>query len=61
MVPRWGWFSVSATGVLTYVEGITWANWIFRLGSSLELNGGERQNSNRIRANINANRTTERW
>jgi len=23
LVPRWGWFSVSATGVLTYVEGIT--------------------------------------
>ena len=38
-----------------------WDNWIFRFGSSLELNGEERQNSNRIRANINANRTTERW
>jgi eukaryotic-like serine/threonine-protein kinase len=37
MVPRWGWFSVSATGVLTYVEGITWNSqlvWLDRTGKA---------------------------
>jgi hypothetical protein len=38
-----------------------WNAWIFRLGASTELNGEERQNSNRIRSNLSANRTTERW
>jgi len=38
-----------------------WNLWIFRLGASTELNGEERQNSNRFRTNISANRTTERW
>ena len=38
-----------------------WNAWIFRLGASTELNGEERQNSNRFRANLSANRTTERW
>ncbi len=38
-----------------------WDLWIFRLGSSVELNGEERQGSSRIRVNASANRTTERW
>lgn len=38
-----------------------WNAWIFRLGASTELNGEERQNSNRFRTNLSANRTTERW
>jgi len=38
-----------------------WDYWIFRVGSSLELNGEERRKSNRIRANFSANRTTEAW
>ncbi len=38
-----------------------WDSWILRLGSSVELNGEERQGSSRIRANASANRTTERW
>lgn len=38
-----------------------WDSWIFRLGASTELNGETRQNSNRLRANVSANRTTERW
>jgi len=38
-----------------------WNAWIFRLGASTELNGEERQNSNRLRTNLSANRTTERW
>lgn len=38
-----------------------WDSWIFRVGSSLELNGEERQKTNRVRANVSANRTTERW
>jgi len=38
-----------------------WNYWIFRLGSSLELNGEERQKSDRVRANLSANRTTEAW
>ena len=42
-------------------ENDPWNNWIFRVGSSLEINAEERQNSNRVRANINANRTTDRW
>jgi len=42
MVPRWGWFSVSATGVLTYVEGITWDMqlvWLDRAGKRLRTLG----------------------
>jgi dipeptidyl aminopeptidase/acylaminoacyl peptidase len=38
MVPRWGWFSVSATGVLVYVEGITsdmQLVWLDRAGKRL--------------------------
>lgn len=38
MVPRWGWFSVSATGVLTYVEGlsaVTQLVWIDRAGKRI--------------------------
>jgi eukaryotic-like serine/threonine-protein kinase len=38
MVPRWGWFSVSATDVLAYVEGITWDRqlvWFDRAGKRL--------------------------
>jgi hypothetical protein len=38
-----------------------WNFWIFRVGSSVELNGEERQNSRRIRTNLSANRTTDRW
>lgn len=38
-----------------------WNAWIFRLGASTELNGEERQYSNRFRTNLSANRTTERW
>ncbi len=38
-----------------------WDNWIFRVGSSLELNGEERRKSNRVRANFSANRTTKAW
>jgi Tol biopolymer transport system component/tRNA A-37 threonylcarbamoyl transferase component Bud32 len=36
-VPRWGWFSVSATGVLTYLEGITNIQlvWLDRAGKRL--------------------------
>jgi Tol biopolymer transport system component len=38
VVPRWGWFSVSATGVLAYVEGITAGVqlvWLDRAGKQL--------------------------
>jgi Tol biopolymer transport system component len=39
VVPRWGWFSVSATGVLAYVEGITsdvrQLVWLDRAGQRL--------------------------
>ncbi len=38
-----------------------WNFWIFRVGASTELNGEERQKTRRIRANLSANRTTERW
>ncbi len=38
-----------------------WNAWIFRLGASTELNGEERQKSNRFRTNVSGNRTTERW
>jgi hypothetical protein len=38
-----------------------WNAWIFRLGASTELNGESRQSSNRLRANVSANRTTEFW
>ncbi len=38
-----------------------WNFWIFRVGSSVELNGEERQNSRRTRVNLSANRTTDRW
>ncbi len=38
-----------------------WDSWIFRLGASTELNGEERESSNRFRANFSANRTTEAW
>lgn len=38
-----------------------WDSWIFRLGSSLELNGETRQKSNRIRGNFSGNRTTQAW
>lgn len=38
-----------------------WNFWIFRVGASTELNGEERQNSQRVRVNGSANRTTERW
>jgi Tol biopolymer transport system component len=36
-VPRWGWFSVSGTGVLTYLEGITNIQlvWLDRAGKRL--------------------------
>jgi len=42
LVPRWGWFSVSATGVLAYVEGITadvQLVWLDRAGKQLETLG----------------------
>ena len=37
MVPRWGWFSVSTTGVLTYLEGNTNIQlvWLDRAGNRL--------------------------
>jgi len=37
MVPRWGWFSVSDTGVLTFLEGITSIQlvWLDRAGKRL--------------------------
>jgi len=38
-----------------------WDFWIFRMGASTELNGEERQNSQRYRVNLSANRTTDRW
>lgn len=38
-----------------------WDSWIFRLGSSLELNGESRQNSKRLRGNFSGNRTTPAW
>ncbi len=38
-----------------------WNSWIFRLGSSVELNGEERQKSDRIRSNFSGNRTTPAW
>jgi len=38
-----------------------WNSWIFRLGSSLELNGESRQNSKRLRGNFSGNRTTPAW
>lgn len=38
-----------------------WDFWIFRVGASTELNGEERQTSRRIRVNLSANRTTDRW
>lgn len=39
----------------------SWDSWIFRLGSSLELNGESRQKSDRIRGNFSGNRTTQAW
>ena len=38
-----------------------WDFWIFRIGSSIQLDGEEREQSRRIRVNLSANRTTERW
>lgn len=38
-----------------------WNAWIFRLGASTELNGEERESSNRYRMNFSGNRTTEAW
>lgn len=38
-----------------------WNLWIFRVGASTELNGEARQDSQRIRVNASANRTTEQW
>jgi len=38
-----------------------WDFWIFRVGASTELNGEERQSSQRLRVNGSANRTTDRW
>lgn len=38
-----------------------WNSWIFRVGSSVELNGEERQKSDRIRSNFAGNRTTPAW
>jgi hypothetical protein len=38
-----------------------WNLWIFRVGASTELNGEERESSNRFRANFSGNRTTEAW
>ena len=37
MVPRWGWFSVSGTGVLTYLEGTTNIQlvWLDRAGKRI--------------------------
>jgi Tol biopolymer transport system component len=42
LVPRWGWFSVSATGVLAYVEGTTSDTqlvWLDRAGNRLSTLG----------------------
>jgi len=38
-----------------------WDSWIFRLGASTEMNGEQRESSNRYRANFSGNRTTEAW
>ena len=38
-----------------------WNLWIFRVGASTELNGEERESSNRFRTNFSGNRTTEAW
>lgn len=38
-----------------------WNSWIFRLGASTELNGEERESSNRYRTNFSGNRTTDAW
>lgn len=56
-------FASPAVGAarLTQTQHDPWNFWIFRVGSSIELNGEERQSSNRIRANLSANRTTEEW
>ncbi len=50
----------AATATPQVVED-PWNFWIFRVGSSIEMNGEERQKSQRIRANFSANRTTDRW
>jgi len=44
-VPRWGWFSVSATGVLTYLEGGTSIQlvWLDRAGKRLGTLGDPRR------------------
>lgn len=38
-----------------------WNFWIFRVGSSIQLDGEQREKSRRVRINASANRTTERW
>jgi len=53
--------AVAVVSKVTTPAGDPWDSWIFRLGASTELNGETRQNSNRLRANVSANRTTERW
>ncbi len=50
----------AATATPQVVED-PWNFWIFRVGTSMEMNGEERQNSRRVRANFSANRTTDRW
>jgi len=50
----------AATATPQVVED-PWDFWIFRVGASTEMNGEERQNSRRIRVNLSANRTTDRW
>ncbi len=64
--PEAGLFSLRYSGTAAgtsaaQVQSDPWDFWIFRVGSSLELNGEERQKSNRLRANVSANRTTDRW
>lgn len=38
-----------------------WNLWVFRLGSSINLNGESRGSERGIRANVSANRTTDIW
>lgn len=56
-------YQAPASGVkaVTTPANDPWNAWIFRLGASTELNGEERESSNRYRMNFSGNRTTEAW
>lgn len=56
-----GYDAPSAAAEPAQTQDDPWNSWIFRVGSSVELDGEERQSGRRIRANLSANRTTDRW